>query len=390
MAANKALLDENLRHAIALRRYSTGEVKQVLRVLTKSEQELAARLVKLDPARFATKRQQALLADIQAARAEAIRELSRRSAKEMQKLAKVEQEFNISSLRRSVPAQLEYARVSTDALRELVTTQPFAGGSNAARTLGQWWEGITRADQTRITEAIQLGVTQGEDVPSITRRVMQATDLTRNNAEAVTRTAVNHVSNGVREKVMNANSDIVAYETWVATLDGRTTLICASRDGHNTPVGDRKMADIPTPHLEPAGARPPAHPQCRSVMVPVLDSAGLAQKAGNRPTVVDARTRKERERDFRADAKERVGSRKWADMSDTERRRAITRERDAWAEEAVGTVPAKTTYDEWLRGQSESFQNDVLGPARAEMFRSGTKLDQFLDDTGKTLTLEEL
>jgi len=389
MSANKALYDDSLRHAIALRRYSTGEVKQVLKLLGRSEDELMAKLVKLDPARFSTKRQQALLADIQAARVEAVRELGRRSGKEMTKLAKVEQDFNITSLKRSIPASLEYARVSTDVLRELVTTRPFAGGTNAARTLGQWWEGVARADQQRITDAIQLGVTQGEDIPSITRRVMQATDMTRNNAEAVTRTAVNHVSNGVRERVMDANSDIVAYETWVSTLDGRTTLICASRDGHNTPIGDRKQSDIPTPHLEPAGARPPAHPQCRSVMVPVLDGEGLARKAGNRPTVVDARTRKERERDFRAEAKEAAG-RKWSDMSDTERRRAITRVRDTWAEEAIGTASTQTTYDEWLRGQDADFQNDVLGPARADMFRSGTKLDQFLDDTGKTLTLDEL
>jgi hypothetical protein len=56
-----------------------------------------------------------------------------------------------------------------------------------------------------------------------------------------------------------------------------------------------------------------------------------------------------------------------------------------------GPVSNQTTYGGWLKGQSEEFQNDVLGPQRAQLFRSGkVKIDRFTDSNGRVLTLDEL
>ena len=42
--------------------------------------------------------------------------------------------------------------------------------------------------------------------------------------------------------------------------------------------------------------------------------------------------------------------------------------------ELTGTVPAKTTYTQFLKRQSASFQNDILGPTRGKLFcRSSTR-----------------
>jgi ADP-ribosyltransferase exoenzyme/Phage Mu protein F like protein len=391
MAANRALLDATLQHSIALQRYTKGEVKAMLALLSQSEQELARELTKLDPTKWGSKRTVALLERVRAARADTVRELRARSTKNLYDLAKSERATNLSLLQRATPVVgLQYATVPAETLREVVNTQPFSGGTNAARTLGQWWDGVEAADQGRILEAIQLGVTTGEDIAKITSRVMKAADLTRANAEAVARTAVNHVSNATRKRVMEANGDVVKVMKWVSTLDGRTTLLCASRDSHYAPVGNTPLSEVPAPVLDPPNATPPAHPNCRSVLVPELDPSGLADKIGERPTVVDARTREERERDFRAEAKTKAGKNEWAKMDEADRRAATKVERDAWTKRAVGTTRASETYDEWLRRQSKEFQDEVLGPARGQKFREGMVIDQFVDDSGKTLTLEQL
>lgn len=57
----------------------------------------------------------------------------------------------------------------------------------------------------------------------------------------------------------------------------------------------------------------------------------------------------------------------------------------------IGTVAPQTTYTQFLNRQSASFQDSVLGPTRGRLFRQGgLTLQQFVDFTGKQLTLEEL
>lgn len=49
------------------------------------------------------------------------------------------------------------------------------------------------------------------------------------------------------------------------------------------------------------------------------------------------------------------------------------------------------TYSQWLKGQPASVQDDVLGPTRGKLFRNGgLQVDRFVDNKGKTLTLQEL
>ena len=54
-----------------------------------------------------------------------------------------------------------------------------------------------------------------------------------------------------------------------------------------------------------------------------------------------------------------------------------------------GYVSSKVTYSDWLGEQDEKTQREVLGKTRFEMFKSGTKINQFVDN-GRILTLAEL
>jgi hypothetical protein len=180
------------------------------------------------------------------------------------------------------------------------------------------------------------------------------------------------VSSAARQEVWNANADIISGVRWISTLDGRTSSVCRGRDGHVFPID--------------SGPRPPAHVNCRSSTVPVLDGEAIV---GTRPSVRDTRTRAERETDFRAEAKAAAGA-DWKAMTKDERNEAIRAQRSKWANDRIGQEASSTTYDAWLRRQPKAFQDEVLGPNRGELFRGGMTLDKFIDERGKTYTLEQL
>src|SRR5690606_7566723 len=85
--------------------------------------------------------------------------------------------------------------------------------------------------------------------------------ITKRNAEAVARTAVNHTVTASKDELFRANADILAGLRYTATLDGRTTPQCRALDGKVFPLDK--------------GPRPPLHFGCRSTMIPVLDGIGI-------------------------------------------------------------------------------------------------------------------
>jgi hypothetical protein len=143
------------------------------------------------------------------------------------------------------------------------------------------------------------------------------------------RTAANLTGSVARNATYRANSDVLKGEEYSAVLDGRTTITCASLDGKIYPVGE--------------GHIPPLHYNCRSVRVPVVSDEFAALREG------------------------------------------------ATRASMTGPVSSQTTYNSWLGRQSPEFQDEVLGPERARLFRSGgLSLDKFTDDAGKVYTLDEL
>jgi SPP1 gp7 family putative phage head morphogenesis protein len=379
---NEIIQDGTLRHAIDVQRYSRGEVRRILSLLNESDRELIAtlqsRLSSLPvPVDFKSQRLLSLRADIRRARTAIMARLQGTLAQDLKGLVGVEAGAEKELLDFAVPFEYNFASVSLEQLRTAVTEQPFQG-----RNLGDWWRRLQTADQDRIMSQIQLGYSQGEGVPAVMRRIRGTraagyTDgvlaTTRRNAETVVRTAVNHFSNVAREAVWDANSDVIDGLRWTSTLDGRTTLICMRRDGQVAMVGEKPLPPDVIP-LSPPGARPPAHPNCRSVMTPYISETALL---GDRPFVRDTRPRRRREVDFRKMAKEQG--------------RSVSAVRKDWARENVGTVPKKTTYEQFLRRQPARFQDEVLGSTKGALYRrGGLKIDKFVDARGTEFTLEQL
>ena len=380
---NEEYRDAAIRHQIGLRRYSAGLATRIARLLEEADAELTLklrqRLAKFEgkPVDFTSARWKALINDIREARAEVMKQYKELSRAELGTLSVLEASRELTLLTSSIPFEVAFATVAADQLRAITTSRPFQG-----KLLNDWFKELERQDGERLMAAIRLGMVEGETTDAIVTRVIGTRAnkyadgilaITRRNANAIVRTAVNHISNSARNMIWEENSDIISARVWVATLDGRTTAVCRARDGHGAPIG---KASLPPglPALIPRDARPPAHINCRSIMVAYIDGVGLI---GNRPFVRDTRTRDRREVDFRKLAKQQGLS--------------IQDVRRAWAEKYVGQVPASTNYQDFLSRQPATFQDEVLGRTKGLLFRKGSlQLDQFVDRRGNELTLSQL
>jgi len=214
-----------------------------------------------------------------------------------------------------------------------------ASGRNQFLTIAEATNTFTSKVPRDVISTIQKGVSDGDSVGTISRNVNRMVNTrTRNESEALTRTITNFVGTESRMVASKTNSDLLQGERYTATLDSRTTFICMSNDGKIFPVG--------------LGLMPPAHWNCRSVRVAVVKPQyQLPGLVGERPE--------------------------------------ITINKDGSSKR--GTVSAKVTYSGWLKRQPAAFQDDVLGPERGKLFRSGkVKLDKFVDTSGRTFTLREL
>jgi SPP1 gp7 family putative phage head morphogenesis protein len=314
------------------------------------------------------------LAAVKALRASAFDNLNQELNDEMLALAQSEPKFLANKLDTTMPVVLDLSLPPAALLRKLVTSKPFQG-----RTLKQWADTLQEADLARIESQIRLGVGEGEDSATVARRIVGTarlkgtdgmTQITRRNAEAITRTAINAISNDARAATMIANKGIIHSEVFMATLDSRTTPICRAKDGNVYEVGK--------------GPRPPLHFNCRSIRVPTLDGNLL----GNRP--MKASTEKMLLREY--------AEQNGLDKVPTSRDGLPFGAKGAFDEfarkrvrELTGTVPATVTYQEWLTTQSNAFQDDILGPTRGALFRDGgLTLDKFVNRTGDEINLHDL
>jgi SPP1 gp7 family putative phage head morphogenesis protein len=200
-------------------------------------------------------------------------------------------------------------------------------------TIGQALNQFSRSKSREVIDTINDSILIGETTKQAADKVGELVSTRqRKHVDTLTRTIVNFTSAQSRQVTLTENSGILDGYEWVATLDSRTTLICGGRDGRVYPVG--------------GGPLPPAHWNCRSTVIPVVsEDFRIDAVAGSRPAIGDKR----------------------------------------------GTVSAKSTYGGWLKKQSAGFQDEVLGPERAKLFRSGgLSIDRFRDETGKIYTLDQL
>ncbi|WP_417585335.1 minor capsid protein [Pelagibacterium sp.] len=346
-SANERLADAAVGHAIDLTRYSNGVVRRMIALLNRADTELFAQLVdaleRLPPQSFTVQRLDALLVSVERLNASAYAAVGADLDTELVALAGYEAGYQhkllASVLPPAVVESLTLSAVSASQVHAAAMARPFQG-----KLLSEALKDIEATRATRIRDAIRMGFLEGETIDQMVRRLRGTRALNyadgllevdRRGVEALVRTAVNHTANYSRQALFEANADLVKEWQFLATLDGRTTITCASLSGKTYAVG--------------AGPQPPRHWNCRSTSVPVLASAWEA--LGLRKSEIDPGTQ--------------------ASMD--------------------GQVAADVSYSQWLRGKPAAFQDDVLGAERGKLFRDGkVSIDRFTDNKGRVYSLDEL
>lgn len=246
------------------------------------------------------------------------------------------------------------------------------------RLPGEWFKHLSDTEAKDVAQMVSRDLSLGLPHEDVAKQVRDRLKLTNAHARTIARTMLQSASAEARKSVWALNSDIIVGARYVATLDGRTSPICQARDGEIYPLD--KMPVVP------------AHPNCRSTLIPVLKGSENDGSDGvERPAVRDTRTRQEREKAFLAEAKAYAGDAKWSRMTVRERRKLVAFFRSEWKHRDIHHTPANITYSDWLHLQPEEFQNQVLGEDRADLFRNGMPLSSFVNmKTGRKYTLKEL
>jgi hypothetical protein len=341
---DQALIDAILEHQIDLLRFEEGVRARVLAVLNRLQAELAQTLTRADLTAFTKARTEALLRQATAvidhyyATGQGVLNTAMTGAAQTTARATAQTlgpSLNIVTTV-GLPTETFLARIASNALLL---------GSPAA----DWWLRQSQDTAWRFSTAVRQGLAAGETNEAIVRRVVGSPRLgipgvmtaARSNARSLVHTSIQAAANGARMETFRKNADVLVGVRWLATLDVHTCEICAPRDRKEYTLTD----DPPEPKghvLAWDGGPGVIHWGCRCVAVPVTKTykeLGLNIKKAPR------------------------GMRASSD----------------------GPVPANMDFEAFLKRKGKAWQDEALGPGRADLWRANKlTLEQLLGDLSGT------
>lgn len=341
MASDKHLLDIATRHQVYLERLKSGEVRNFDAALRKLEQAIIQVIngLEVDSISDLTKAKlKEALVELRDAQAQIMFDAIDKLIPKLEKIVGYEAQFEARSLGQLV-AEVPIAYVLAERAFSAAMNQPLSA-------TGELLEPFLKNWAAREIEAVGNLVAKGYADGWTTQQLVQAVRGTKKakysdglvakigrDADAVVRTAIQHVASTARMQTWAANSDIVKGYRWVSTLDGKTTQVCRSLDGKVFELGK--------------GPRPPIHIRCRSTTVAELDDKFSFLDEGATRSSKD------------------------------------------------GYVDGDLTYYEWLKKQPPAFQDSAIGPTRGKLLRDGgLTAEEFarlnLGRNFEPLTLEEM
>lgn len=329
-------------HGVDLLRLEATYQRVVLALLLEMERELVDKLTGKKPiTEWSRQRLTDMLADARSLIASTYVDI--KNAMDPLPIMKMEADYTTKVLKEGIGTKLVTGSPSASTLAALAQETLIQGAPSAA-----WWSRQGSDTAFRFANAVRQGIAQGETNAQIVGRVAGTKtqpgvmDTSQRNAEALVRTSVQTVTNEARLAVFENNADVLEGIEQVSTLDSRTTNICIAYDGATWGLDEahRPIA----PNKLPYNGGCPRHWGCRSSIVPKVKPL-VAGLEGFNPS-------------------ERASEH--------------------------GPTRAKT-FSAWLDGKSKSYQDRLLGPGRAELFRDGKMtLPQLLDQSGRPLTLKQL
>ena len=312
--ARSSLTHSAIRHQVMLERLKAAEAREFNKLIPILERQVRETLAALgEPVTSLTRaRLNALLRELRAAQAAALGKAQDKLLKRLRTIAAYEANFEAASINAHTPRGTTLTAASAEAAWASATAVPLSATGDL---LEPFVRDMTKREVDTINKVIMRGYSEGWTNDEITR-VLRGTKKLKYK-DGLMSSLGKHNATLVRTSIQHvsnqareatwAENDITKYR-WVSTLDGRTTSQCRSLDGKIFEVGK--------------GPRPPIHMNCRSTTVAIIP--GLENLS-------DLLTRASQD----------------------------------------GQVKGSMTYYEWLKTQSAQFQDNVLGPTRAKLFRDG-------------------
>lgn len=232
------LADAFTERAVQLLQLTASMQKSLLGALKDLEDDLVAKLVKIDvtgvnAVSYQQKRLEALLKQTRQLIDDAYKKkISTGLDGDLRGIAEEESKFVLAAINKAVGVDLATVALSPESIREIAKATLIEGAASS-----KWWAQQAQRLQNRFANEIRQGMLAGESVGQLIQRIRGTKargfkdglirGLLRRQAEALVRTSVQAVANAAYEAMYRVNDDIVKALQWVSTLDSRT---CFSGD----------------------------------------------------------------------------------------------------------------------------------------------------------------
>lgn len=354
------IAERYLAHTINLFRYDAALRRKLLKLLRDQvERALTAELVRNDPTipqrgPYRDARVKALGDVAKQITRKGYGQLATVHTQSLQTLAVLEEEFARTTVNRVVGADLLTITVSDRRLREIAKATLIDGAPSA-----NWWAGQAENTRKRFELTIRRNMAAGNSIGEMVAAVRGPSGVmaaSMREAEALVRSSVLAVTNQVRAESFRKNADIIRGVQALVTMDSRTSETCIALGAANA-AWDLEGNPLPeSGWQEPQPPGPPYHWNCRTILVPVMGEFSdiHAEVNGQKQTRLDALPQ-------------------------------------AVADQLDGQLAASSGFETWLKGKSDTFQNDLLGKTKAGLWRDGKlKLPQLVDQSLRPLSIDQL
>lgn len=345
---DRVLADLLIERSIDLARLEASVRNKILALLMDMQREIKAKLASADElTEFGKQRLNALMKESSAVIDDYHKQARAEVEETLGGLVRLEAEQTAvlidDAFQQTVKVAIGAGLPSETRLKTLVSDALIQGAPSK-----DWWSRQSQSTAFNFSQAVRQGIAQGETNAQIIARVVGKKgvpgimEVSRRNAAALVHTSVQTVANEARMATFEANVDVIANLAWITALDSHVCGQCLPRAGLAWDM-DRK----PIGH-NIQFRNPPIHFGDRCLLVP--------------------RTRS------------------FAEMGiDLPEPTRTTRASDE------GPIDANITFAQFLERKSKAYQDELLGPGRADLWRRKViTLQNLIDQSGRELSLAEL
>jgi len=345
---NNDLYDRSIGHALDARSFENSVVTQHKGIIEDFRKDLRKASSGVDF--YKAKERKNFLAAFEKKNAKLISSLSNSAAEEIRDYARAAVDFQVSSIEKGYKQHassiFKVKRPRTnDILNDIVGTNIYEDGKDKSTGMRQQYNRIGKGQLLRVNTALKNGLKDGLSNDEIIAKLMKSTKLTEAQARTLVRTGITNAQTKSFIASMQSNSAVIKGYRFTATLDSRTSRICAHHDG--TVYG-----------LEDTQWFPPLHWNCRSTVTPVVKS--FEELLDEKPDGVKLQVlRKLKPKQVKA---------------------------------LRGYPPERETFDRWLRRQPHETKLKILETDdNIELFQSNNlPLNNMLNNKGKLHTIAKL